>query len=91
MSEPVSKRTYNLKVVELMDAKQRISELESALAAERARADKLAAALEIYATPDTWRQKDTRTGAFDWFLRGNAGWDIAQAALADWRKGQNSQ
>lgn len=45
--------------------------------------DALRAALEIYATPDNWRQKDTRTGAFDWFLRGNAGWDIAQAALAE--------
>lgn len=38
-------------------------------------------ALEIYATPDNWRQKDLRTGQFDWFLRGNAGWDIAQRAL----------
>jgi hypothetical protein len=42
----------------------------------------LRAALELYASSDNWRQKDTRTGAFDWFLRGNAGWDIADAALA---------
>ena len=38
-------------------------------------------ALGIYANPENWQQKDTRTGAFDWFLRGFSGWDIADAAL----------
>jgi hypothetical protein len=41
----------------------------------------LKAALEIYANKENWNQKDMRTGAFDWFMRGNAGWDIAESAL----------
>jgi hypothetical protein len=41
----------------------------------------LRTALEIYANKDNWNQKDMQTGAFDWFMRGNAGWEIAEAAL----------
>lgn len=55
---------------------------EASLTAERERADKLAEALKKYANKDNWRQRDVTSGDFGWFMLGNAGWDIADAALA---------
>lgn len=61
--------------VPFTDHQKQIAELE----AENKR---LREALKIYANPDKWAQRYGNQGAWDWFLCGHSGWDIAESALA---------
>jgi hypothetical protein len=57
-------------------------ELVNQIIGDGQRIRELVAALKQYATKDNWNQKDMQSGHFDWFMLGNAGWDIAEAALS---------